>query len=112
MNGNAPSTLGGVIGLIPSGIAALIIAFLGQDWTTEQTAAVVGFAAILGSLFGILTGRYVQSNYTDPKPQFDSVAFGDPNDGGDKLERGAMTFRDALLIIVLVLVVICLIAIF
>ncbi len=66
---NAPTTLGAAVGLVPSSLAALVVAFFGEDWTNAQITAVVGFAAILGTIAGIIGGQYVQRNHTEPREE-------------------------------------------
>lgn len=65
---NAPRTLGTVLGALPLLVAAVVVAFFGEDWTSGQVASVLALAGGVGAVVGYLAGDRTQKNYTDPKP--------------------------------------------
>ncbi len=64
---NGPRTLGAALGLLPSAVVGVIVAFAGTTWTPGQTAAVVVLGGVVGSVLGFWAGDRVQKNYTEPK---------------------------------------------
>lgn len=72
---NAPTLLGAACGALPSLIAAVVVAFVGADWTAAQTASVLALAAGLGAIVGALFGyRVVQKRYTAPREAMDLLS--------------------------------------